>query len=88
MTFSRAVRVGSSRKDWNTKPIWRALQQGPLFFVQGGQELAADFDVALAGDVQAGQQPEQGGLAGAGRPHQGQALPGLDFQPYPLKDGQ
>jgi len=39
-------------------------QLGPCFFIQVAQVLARQRDVAAAGQVQSGQQAEQGGLAG------------------------
>ena len=64
MTFSSAVRFGSSWNDWNTKHIdWRAAARPSL--VQGEQILAGQPHAARAGNIQPGQQSQQGGLARA-----------------------
>ena len=65
MTFSSAVRFGSSWNDWNTSPHdWRA-QPCAAVLVQGEQILAGQPHAARAGNIQPGQQSQQGGLARA-----------------------
>lgn len=55
-------------------------QLGPCFFIKTAQILAGQFDAAAAGQVQPGQQAEQGGLAGTGGADDGRAGAFMDGQ--------
>ena len=65
------------------------MARAPLGELAAGQllqMLAADDDLARVGVVQAADQIENGGLAGARRAHQGDELPCRDFQVEPVQD--
>ena len=59
-----------------------------LLFVQCGNILPLKRHLAAAGDVQARQYSQQGGLAGTGRTHDRQARPLGDIQRYIFEDMQ
>ncbi len=63
-------------------------QPGAPLLVQPGERLAEDLYLAAARQIQAGQQAEQGGLAGTGGADQRQCLAGIDLQIDPFKDGE
>ena len=63
------------------------VAQGALMVVAlAGKGLIAEAHAALAGPVQAGQQVQQGGLAGAGGTDDGQALALFQLQINALED--
>ncbi|KAG1390995.1 hypothetical protein G6F58_012818 [Rhizopus delemar] len=55
-------------------------QLGAGFLVETAQILAGQRNAAAAGQVQPGQQAEQGGLAGTGFAHDGHDFAGVDVQ--------
>ncbi len=55
-------------------------QQGQLVVVHDADPRAADVYVAGSRDVERSHDIQQGGLPGAGRPHDGDELPGLDIE--------
>src|SRR5690606_39729728 len=57
-----------------------AAPVGQLSRAHGVDALAVDLDLPAAGRVQAADQVEQRGLAGTGRPHEGDEVPFGDFQ--------
>ena len=82
-TFSSAVSVGTRLNDWNTKPIERRPDPGPLAVRQGGDRLPSIEQLG-------GGPPSRSGawsrprrcirvlLPGAGRPHDRHHLAGRD----------
>ena len=63
-----------------------APQAGAPVLVQGGQVGAVEPDTPRGGEVQAGEEREQGRLAGAGFPDDRQGLAGGHRQPGPRED--
>src|SRR3989344_6419160 len=59
-----------------------------LVFVEAAQGLAGEDDFAAAGQVEAGQQTEEGGLAGAGGTDDSQAIALVQFQAQFMQDSQ
>ena len=60
----------SSRlKNWNTMPMWRRRMRASSSSLLPGDLLAGDHDLAVVGDVEAGDQVEQRRLAAARRAH-------------------
>lgn len=61
-------------------------QCGAGLLVQPAQAFAGERDLALAGQIQSGQQAEQGGLAGAGCTDDGDAVAFIDRQVDPVEN--
>lgn len=61
---------------------------GALVFVQCAQAATGQGDLTAAGQVETGQQAEQGGFSGAGTADDGQAVAFVQFQAEFVQDGQ
>ena len=66
-TFSATVFVGSSRKSWKTVPIRRRSARD-LRAPHAQQVVARDGHLPVRRNLLADEQPDEGALAGAGRP--------------------
>ncbi|GAA3232326.1 hypothetical protein GCM10020256_47630 [Streptomyces thermocoprophilus] len=78
-TFSATVLFGSRRKSWKTVPqLAPDLRHLPVG--DAAEVLAQDVHLAVAGPLLAQDQPQEGGLSGAGGPHEEDELALLDLQ--------
>ncbi len=78
-TFSCTVLFGSSRKSWNTVPIWRR-SCGTFQFESRAMSLPVDVHLARRGALLAQDQPQQGGLARPGGADEEDELALVDLQ--------
>src|SRR5205823_28783 len=58
---------------------------GQFAFGHFGDDVLADGDAALGGAIEAGNEVEQRGLAGPGRPHEREELAGAHVEREPLE---
>ena len=70
-TFSRAVSVGMSWKDWKTKPTFSPRSRARASSSSAPSSCAVEVDGAGRGPIESGEQAEQRRLAAAGRPDDG-----------------
>ena len=67
--FSRAVSVGISWNDWKTNPTFSPRSRARASSSSAPEILAVQPDVPRGRPVEAGEQPQQRGLAAARGPH-------------------
>ena len=82
-TLSATVIVDSRLKNWNTKPTCRRRRTAQVGRGQPVDPLAAQPDLAAGGGLEAAENVQQGGLARAGRPHDGDELADGELDVHP-----
>ena len=85
--FSTTVYCGSRLYDWKMKPRYVLRTSESWSSSICGDVLVAEEVLAAGRPVEAAEQVEQGGLAGAGRAHEGDEVAFLDGQGDAAKGG-